>query len=371
MEIPCPAKTTSTTTLISGTRTTTLTTRLAPEATAEMTTMTTTTGVPSPDLITAPPAPMPLYSLEQEVDFTVVTLNGQSYLAKVRLSDTSRWNKDLVTKLEEGALQLQRQLCDGAKRLSGCAVAYSLLTLDGRTVDELAPWEPTLPAGWSKHWEKVSRKQWSRLKRTRSYRQQAIEARPLVDQAAAQIALELVRLGDLATNARARALSNAAMAFMNFSKATVSRVKPLWTAAIDRARAMDANDSVQAITAGIPGLEKALRTVDVLVRASNARAPESLRHPASFGYGTPHTDAYEDFFGGSACSARMNELDIWFTKGERRVRAVLAALKSGTSRALFDLGSCDLTMQPDLHFSRAAVEFAMQPSKRQAAVKDS
>jgi hypothetical protein len=309
----------------------------------------------------SPPAPMPVYSLEQEVEFTAVTLNGQSYLAKVRLSDTSRRNNDLGTKLEERALQLQRQLCDGAKRLSGCPVAYALLTLDGRTVDELAPWEPTLPAGWSKHWEKVDRKQWNRLKRTRAYRQQAIEARHVVDQAAAQVEQELHRLANLATAARARALSNAATGFRNFTKAPIFRLKALWATALGHARSMDAVDEVRAVVETIPGLNQALRTVDVLVRASNARAPESLRHPAAFGYG-PESDAYGDYFG--ACSARMDELDIWFSKGERRLLALLAALKAGRSKARYDLGLYDLTMQPDFHFSKAAVELAMLTAKR-------
>ena len=314
----------------------------------------------------SPPAPRPVYTLEQTVEFTIVTLNGQTFLARVLMSDTSGWNKNLGTKLEDKALQLHRQMCEGAKRLSGFPVVYANLTLDGRTVDEPLLWEPTLPAGWSKHWEKVDRKQWSRLKRTRAYREQALEARQLVDQTAAQVEKELHRLAGLATAARARALLNAATGFRNFAKAPIFRLKALWATALSHARSMDATDQVQAVIEAMPGLNQALRTVDVLVRASNARAPESLRHPAAFGYG-PESDTYGDYFGGSACSTRMDELDVWFTKGERRLRAVLAALKSGRSRARYDFGSYDVTTQPDFHISKAVVELAMKPAKRQAA----
>ena len=316
----------------------------------------------------SPPAPMPVYTLEQKVAFTIVTLNGQTCLAKVLMSDTSGWNKNLGTKLEDKALQLHLHMCEEAKRLSGSPVVYAHLTLDGRTVGEPLLWEPTLPAGWSKHWAKVDRKQWNRLKRTRAYRKQAVEARQLVDQAAAQVEMELHRLAGLTTVARARALSNAATGFRNFSKAPIFRLRALWATGLSHARAMDATDEVQAVIETIPGLNQALRAFDVLVRASNARAPESLRHPAAFGYG-PESDAYGDYFGGSACSARMAELDIWFTKGERRLRALQAALTSGKKKARYDFGLYDVTMQPDFHISKAAVELAMKPATRQVAAR--
>jgi len=318
-----------------------------------------------------PPAPMPVYSLKQEFEFTVVTLNGQACLGKVRISDTSRSNKNLHTKVEERALDLRKQLCDGVSRLTGAPIAYAHLSVGRHTVEELAPWEPSMPAGWSKQWARVDRKQWQRMERTRSYRQQAIAARQVVDQAAALVEKELVRLAGLAASAQARALSNAAMVFRNFSKAPIFRATAFWTKAVDHARAVDASDEVQAVIETIPGFGHALRNVDVLVRASNARAPASLRHPASFGYWVHESDAYGDYFGGNACSTRLAELNIWFTKGERRLRAVLSALKSGKPKARYDFGSYDITMQPDFHISKAAVERAMQPSKRQATVKAS
>lgn len=56
-----------------------------------------------------------------------------------------------------------------------------------------------------------------------------------------------------------------------------------------------------------------------------------------------------------------------FTKGERRLRAVLAVLKSGKPKARYDFGKYDITMDPDFHISIVAVERALRPSKRRAA----
>lgn len=312
----------------------------------------------------SPPAPRPVYTVSEEAQFTAVALNGQMCLGRVLISDTSTWNDRLHAKVEDKALSLHQQFCEGLKRLSGCPVVYAKLTIGRSTVDEMRPWEPLLPAGWSKHWERVDRKQWKRLERTRSYRQQAMEARQLVDHAAAQVERELLRQSGTQTGARARALSAAAQAFRGFAKAPVFRVHALWTSALERARAMDATALVREVTAGISELEHALRTVDVLVRASNARAPESLRHPASFGYGMPDSDSYEDYFGGSACKARLGELDVWFNKGERRLRALLSALKAGRPRARYDFGTYDITMQPDFHIPRSTVERAMALTTR-------
>jgi hypothetical protein len=311
-----------------------------------------------------PPAPPQVYSLQREFEFTVVTLNGKACVAKVLISDTSRLNKDLSTRLEDRALDLHKQLCDGVNRSTGVPVAYARLSTGRHTVEERAPWEPFMPAGWSKHWARVDRKQWTRMGRTRAYRQQAIEARLVVDKAAAQVEMELNRMAGPAVAVRARALADMAAVFKRFSKTPIFKVKAFWTAAAERARAIDAHEVVQAAVDALPGFDHALRTVDVLVRASNARSPESMRHPASFGYGMPESDAYGDYFGGSACSSRLAELDIWFGKGERRLRALQSALASGQPKARYDFGSYDITMDPDFHISKAAVERALQPANR-------
>ncbi len=313
------------------------------------------------------PAPRPFHTVREEVEFTVVTMNGQSCLAKVLICDTSSWNDRLQKKLEDKALELHQQLCDGVKRLSGSPIVYAQLNIGRSTVDALKPWEPTVPAGWSRPWERIDRKQWQRLARTRSYRQQAIEARLGLDQAAAQVGQELGRLVDVATGSRVKALADVAMVFRKFSKAPIFQVNAYWAAALERARKLDVLDDVQAVMDGIDGLARTLRTVDVLVRASNARAPESSRHPASYGMYLPPSDAYGDYFGGTACSARMDELDVWFNKGERRLRAVLAVLKSGKLKARYDFGTYDMTMNPDFHISKVAVERAMKPANRRAA----
>ena len=316
-----------------------------------------------------PQAPPQEYWLQREFEFTVVTLNGRACLAKLLISDTSRWNKDLSTKLESRALDLHKQLCEGVSRLTDAPIAYAHLTCGRHTVEERAPWEPFMPAGWYKHWSKVSREQWQRMARTRAYRQQAIDARHVVDQVAAQVERELSRLAGLAIAARARALADMAAVFKRFSKTPIFKVKAFWTAAVKRAGAIDAEEVIQAAIAARPEFDHALRTVDVLVRASNARAPESMRHPASVGYGVPESDAYDDYFGGTACSNRLSELDIWFTKGERRLRALQSALATGKPKARYDFGLYDIAMNPDFHISRAAVERAMKPANRRAVPK--
>lgn len=151
----------------------------------------------------SPPAPRPVYTASEDVQFTAVALNGQICLGRVLISDTSTWNDRLHVKVEDKAFSLHHQVCDGLKHLRGCPVVYAKLTIGQSTVDEMRPWEPLLPAGWSKHWERVDRKQWKRLKRTRSYRQQAIEARQLIDHAPAQVERELLRQSGTQTGPRA------------------------------------------------------------------------------------------------------------------------------------------------------------------------
>jgi len=314
----------------------------------------------------SPPPPRPVYTVDDEAQFTVVALNGQTCLGRVRISDTSGWNKNLQDNAEDKALALHKQVCEGVRRVTGFPIAYAQLTFGRKTVEELKHWEPTVPKGWSKHWERIDRKQWKRLERTLSYRRQAIEARPLIDQAAARISNELSGQGGEGADARARALRNAAQAFQNFAKAPIFEVNARWNSALQKARAMDVTAVVLEVTSGIEGLDHALRTVDVLVRASNARAPASLRHPASYGMYLPPSDAYGDYFG--ACVKRMDELEVWFSKGERRFKALLAVLASGKPRMRYDFGTYDVTMQPDFHIPTPAVERAMSAAKRDALV---
>ncbi len=310
------------------------------------------------------PEPRPVYHREHEVKFTLVTLNGQTCLGKMLLSDTGSRVDALEAKIEAKAVALHKQLFTEVKRLSGLPVVYSQLDVSRRTLEEHMAWEPTVPSGWGNQWARVDRKQWKRLARTRSYRQQAVDARQLIDQAAAQAVREFHRLIEEAQGSRVTHLAEAAKVFASIAKAPIFRVNTAWAKAVGRARAIDAADVVSAAVDSTDGFERALRAVHVLVRASNARAPESLRHPASFGYWMPESDAFTDYFGSKLCSGRMDELEVWFTKGERRLRAVLKALKSGNA-ARYDFGSYDVTMQPDLHISMAAAQRAMQPANRE------
>lgn len=319
------------------------------------------------------PALRQVWTLEHEFEFTVVAVNGQTSFAKLRVSNTSTWSpKDLYGKIEEAALKAYHQLREGVARVSGSPVTYALLSLDGKPIEELRLWEPTAPAGWSGHWQRVDRKQWKRLARTRSYRRQAVEARSLVNQAAARIVDGLGELAASTKGARLAAVSNAVTAFAVIGKAPLFRVAPLWYAAVESARAMDVIDVVQNVTQGMPVLVRAVRTVDVLARASNSRAPESLRHPAVRGLGPKHSDEYDEYFGHKPCNDRIDQLDLWFTKGERRLRVVLASLKSGKTRARFDLGLFDTYLHnPSLYISPELVERAMKPVRQRTAAKSS
>jgi hypothetical protein len=60
----------------------------------------------------------------------------------------------------------------------------------------------------------------------------------------------------------------------------------------------------------------------------------------------------------------MDEMGGWFTKGERRLRAVLEALDSGKPIARYDFGRYDIAENPDFYISKQAVERAMSRTKR-------
>ena len=307
-----------------------------------------------------------VWTMEKEFEFTIVALNGQTSFARLRVSNSSSWSENsLYAPLEEVAIKAYHQLREGVARVSGSPVTYALLTVEGKTIEELKLWEPTAPAGWWGRWERVDRGQWQRLARTRSYRKQAIAARGAIDQAAAEIADELGLMATDVQGARATAISNAAMAFAGLQKVPLFRVAQLWQLAVERANGMDVADVVQQVIEDIPDFERALRTVDVLVRASNRRAPDSLRHPAVRGLGPRQSDEYDDYFGHKTCNDRIDQLDVWFTKGERRLRTLLSGLKSGRTRARFDLGYYDAHLSSrSPYISRELMERAMKPVPR-------